>query len=305
MVDADIWTASHTAKSEADTYARSALNDWMDKVRKRTEDDFIPWYTSFGTQQWLSIKVGWYEMNEPEGKATAAERLAEYLQEQYYERVLEPIAPQIDPQKILKRTVALYVGSLAAKLRDLPGRYDLPADTFRDRLESIQAIDVYTVPRQRASLYQIVEAQNPTDVPAYAALLALVQPDDKGLGSGLSRNRFYPVARSSAEKLVDQMAIRGGAGVAGLALGGVAGILISIGISGWQAVEHEKDKPVLEAELRSNLSAALDGMWYYLTKDPHGAVTVPVEHMSSQIENGLLSVQVQTQQPHRYSEDVF
>ena len=101
------------------------------------------------------------------------------------------------------------------------------------------------------------------------------------------------------------MAIRGGARVAGLAVGGVAGILISVGVSGWQAMEHEKDKPELEAELRSNLSAALDGMLYYLTYDPHGGVTAPVNHMSSQIENGLLSAQMQTQQRSPGPADVF
>ena len=164
-------------------------------------------------------------------------------------------------------------------------------------MESIQAVYLYSVPRQRASLYQIVEAENPTDVPAYAALLARVQPDDEGMGSGLSKNRFYPVARSSADKLVDQLAIRGGASVAGLAVGGAAGLLISVGVSAWQAMEHEKDRPALEADLRSNLSAALDGIWYYLTEDPQGGVTAPVNHMSSQIENGLLSAQLRTQQP--------
>ena len=101
------------------------------------------------------------------------------------------------------------------------------------------------------------------------------------------------------------MAIRGGARVAGLAVGGVAGILISVGVSGWQAMEHEKNMPALEAELRSNLSAALDGMWHYLTEDPYRGVTAPVNHMSSQIENGILSAQVQAQQPRRYSDGVF
>lgn len=305
MVDSDIWAASYLSKSEAEAYARSAVKYWMEQVRTRTESDFIPWYTSFGTQQWISIKVGWHGMNEPEGKETVAERLAEYLQRQYYERVLEPIAPKIDPHKIMERTAGLYVGSLNTELRDIRDRYGLPANTFRDRLESIQAINVYTVPQLRASLNQIFEAENPTDVPAYAALLARVQPDNEGMGSALSKNRFYPVARSSADKLVDQLTIRGGASVAALAVGGVAGILISVGITGWQAMEHEKGRPALEADLRSNLSAALDGMQHYLTKDPQGGVTAPVNHMSSQIENWLPSEQMQKPKPGRSDVDVF
>lgn len=305
LVDSDIRTASQTAKALAASYARSAVNHWMDLVRQRTDEDFIPWYTSFGTQQWLSIKVGWYEMSEPEEQATAARRLAEYLQKEYYERVLEPISQQVDPQLIMERTAALYVGSLHDELGDVPGRYALPADAFRDRLKSIRAIDIATAPRQRASLYQIVEAEDLTDVPAYSALLAQVRPDNERIGSELSTNRFYPVAKSSADKLVDRLAIRGGASVAGLAVGGAAGILIAAGVSGWQAMEHEKERPEMEADLRANLSAALDGIQRYLTTDPNGGVAAPVNHMSSQIENGLLSAQMQTRQPGRSGADVF
>jgi hypothetical protein len=289
MVDSDIWAASYLSKSEALTYAQSAVKYWMDQVRKRTESDFIPWYTSFGAQQWISIKVGWHGMDGPEGRAIAAERLAEYLQRQYYEQVLEPIAPKIDPHKIMERSTRLYVGSLNAGLRIIRDRHDLPDSTFRDRLKSIPAINLQGVSQPRASLNQIFQAGNPGDVPAYAALLAQVQPDLYGMGSSLSSNQFYPVARSSADKLVDHLAVRGGASVAGLAVGGVAGILISIGVTGWQAMEHEKAKPALEADLRSNLDTALNGMQYYLINDPHGGVMAPVNHISWQIENWIVN----------------
>jgi hypothetical protein len=49
-------------------------------------------------------------------------------------------------------------------------------------------------------------------------------------------------------------------------------------------VEYENDKPVMEAQLRENLGAALDVMWQDLVEDEHTGIMAMVHHMSTQIE---------------------
>jgi hypothetical protein len=298
LVDADIRDASRLAAAEAERYAYAALSDWMARVGRQTEEAFIPWYTSYGTQQWLALKVGWYGLGSAEHERKAAERLAEYLQEQYDKRVLQPVSEETDPQKIRERSAALFVGSLAGDLRDLPGRYRLPEDDLRERLERITLIELAAPAPQRASLAEVLTADDPARIPAYAALLRRIGPSEEGLAPAMVRDRLYPLARSSADKLASQLALQGGATMAGLALGGIGGLLVSVGVSSWQAREHEKARPAQEAELRASLESALDEAAHFLRDDPYAGVAAPVHHMRDQIETGLLGPEVLAAGPY-------
>lgn len=87
-----------------------------------------------------------------------------------------------------------------------------------------------------------------------------------------------------------------------MALAGVTAlpsILISVGVSGWQAIEHEKEWPALKAHLRANLNAMLDRTWRQLMEDPvHGAIA-PVNHMAVQVENGIPGLRPLSPPVHR------
>jgi len=88
-------------------------------------------------------------------------------------------------------------------------------------------------------------------------------------------------------KLVGTLALRGGATAASSVAGGFWGALISAGAAAWGAVEHDHDKPEIEAQLRENLGAALDVIWQDLMEDQQGGVTAVVHHMSTQIEHAV------------------
>ncbi len=68
QVDSDIGTASLAATGSARNYARGTMENWRSRVQKRTESDFIPWFTGYWTQQWLAIKVAWYKLSAEEGR---------------------------------------------------------------------------------------------------------------------------------------------------------------------------------------------------------------------------------------------
>ena len=61
-------------------------------------------------------------------------------------------------------------------------------------------------------------------------------------------------------------------------------VLISAGTAAWGAVEHDHDKPEIEAQLRENLGAAVDVIWQDLVEEQQGGVTAMVHHMTTQIE---------------------
>ena len=98
---------------------------------------------------------------------------------------------------------------------------------------------------------------------------------------------MLPVAEQAAETLVAKLALSGGAGVAAAAVGGVAGLAISLGVAGFGAIAHESDRPEMEAQVRENLNSALDEMWHSLMDDPVTGVMAGVYHIYEQIDRSL------------------
>jgi hypothetical protein len=287
QLDRDMGDASSAATESAWDYARVALDNWMSLVQKRTEADFIPWFGGYWTQQWLAIKVAWYRLGAKEGTDPAVKRLAAYLQEQYRERVLAPVAKEIDPDMIREQATKFYVQRLSEQLQAIPRHYGVPSDQFDRRIKSIPAIALAPHPANSASLYQIVHADPIAKLPAYEALIAQIRMDAGGAGAGPSEARISPVAQQASEKLATRLITSGGASAAAAVVGGIPGAIISLGAAGFGAMEHENERPKMEALLRENLKPVLDDMWLDLMEDPATGVMAGVYYLSKQIEGSL------------------
>lgn len=286
-VDQQIYNASVYARHESQAYARVVMEEWLWRVRQRTEEVFIPWYTGYWTQQWLSIKVSWYQLQGDEGEAMPEERLASYLQEQFYEQVLEPVSSFVDPHTVMEHTTTAYLRELKDALAPLPARYDIPPALFRQHLEAIPAIEGTGVPLQDASLHVVLQDADLSDVAGYESLLAQIAAVNGNINPSPSADRLQVVARRAVDKLLGTLPVRGGAAAASAIVGGFWGMLISTGSAVWGVVEHDNDRPVMEAQLRENLDAAMEVMWQDLVEDPDGGVTAVVHHMSTRIEAAL------------------
>lgn len=302
LVDRDIATASLAARGPAGNYARGVMQAWIERIRQRTDEDFIPWYTSYWTQQWLAVKVAWYQLGDGEGPDPVSRRLAAYLQEQYQERVMNPVREEIDPDQVMRHTTRLYVRLLAEQLPRIPVRYGVPGEQFERRLEAIPAIALAPPPAHGASLYQLVHAQPIDELPAYAALLADIRKAMGNAEGGPSEARISPVAQRTAERLVNKLAISGGASAAAAAVGGVAGMVISLGAAGIGAIAHASELPELEAQLRESLDAAQHQMWQTLVEDPRTGVMAGMAHIAGEVEGSLaytpaLVIEIETGEP--------
>ena len=284
-VDSDIANASSAATESARDYARVALDHWISLVRMRIEDDFIPWFGSYWTQQWLAGKMAWYKLGAEEGTDPAVKQLAAYLQEQFQERVLAPVAKEIDPDVIREQTTEYYVQILNKQLQEIQQRYGVPSDQFDRRIKDISVIAPTPDPTRSASLYQLVHADPVTSLPAYEALIAQIR--ENAGETGPSEARISPVAQKVSEKLAARLITSGGASAAAAVVGGIPGMIISLGAAGFGAMAHEKDRPKLEALLRENLTPVLDDMWRDLMEDPAAGVMAAVYHLSKQIKASL------------------
>jgi hypothetical protein len=177
QVDSDIAAASRAASAQAREEALTAMQRWRGLVYRQTDDAFIPWFSSYWTQQWLSIKVSWYKLSAEGEKDPTVNRLALYLQEQYQDRVLEPLAKETGPEQIMQRTTERYVRQLDQRLQGIGPRHGVPQEQFDQRLRQIPAIAL----APGASLYQVVHADPLDRLPAYRALINRIRSSPGGL----------------------------------------------------------------------------------------------------------------------------
>lgn len=285
-IDSDIFAASQDATGQAKDYAHDLMQRWRNLVYQRTDAEFIPWFSGYWTRKWLTMKVTWYQLSAEGEKDAVVDRLAVYLQEQYQERVLEPVATQISPDWIMAQSTQLYVRLLREQLQGIPPRYDVPADQFDRHIQDIPAIALAPPPSHGASLYQLVNAEPFDSQPAYVELIVRINNTPRPAGTWSADAGISSVARVTSESLVSERNTSGVAAIGSL-IGRAAGMVISLGAAGFTAMLNQNQRPKMELQLRENLHAAFDEEWQDLMHNPKTGVLAGVNHLSGQIEGSL------------------
>jgi hypothetical protein len=286
-VDSDIVAASKEATRQTTNYARDVMLEWMGLVYQRTDTNFIPWFSGYWTQQWLTMKVGWYRLNAGKEQDPAVDRLAIYLQEQYHGRVLEPVARQIDPDRVMEKAMKFYVWLLGELLRKIPQRYGVPQDQFERRLKGIPAIALGPPPTHVASVHQIIHSEPIDKLPAYGVLVARIRTTSGSARAWRSDADISPVVRRTSKRLMSELATRSASSVVSMAVGRAVGSVLSLGVAGISAMMREDERPEMEALLRKSLNAAFKEKWADLMWDPDTGVLAGVYYLSGQIEENL------------------
>ncbi|MGB5829320.1 MAG: hypothetical protein WBH22_23125 [Pseudomonas mandelii] len=287
QVDQEIVAASQSATEQTKIYALGAMDYWRTRVYQLTEENFIPWFSSYWTQEWLSVKVSWYSLSAKGEQDASAKRLAAYLLEQYQKRVLAPVAVEIDPDAILGLATAFYVDILQEELQRISQRHGVPMAQLNGRIQKIPAIALGPPPARDASLYQVVHTQPLNSLPAYAALIEKIHKagGDKGVDS--TDTAMAPVAKRASQRMEAEMAPRGAASAVAAAAGKLAGALISVGVAGIRAIIQANDRPDSEALIRASLGNTFDKAWMKLVQNPTSGVMAGTLYMAAQIEGNL------------------
>ena len=287
QVDREIIAASRSATEQTKIYTRGAMDYWRTRVYQLTEENFIPWFSSYWTQEWLSMKVSWYTVSANGEQDKSETRLAAYLLEQYQRRVLAPVAVEIDPDQILALATAFYVDILHEALQQISQRHGVPMAQLNGRLQKVPAIALGPPAARNASLYQVLHTQPLNTLPAYAALIDKIHKagGDKGVDS--TDTAMAPVAKRASQRIEAEMAPRGAASAVAAAAGKLAGALISVGVAGVRAIIQANDRPDSEALIRSSLGNTFDKAWMKLVQNPTSGVMAGTLYLAGQVEGNL------------------
>ena len=287
QVDREIVEASKSATEQTKIYAHGAMDYWRTRVYQLTEENFIPWFSSYWTQEWISMKVSWYTLSAQGEQDASAKRLAAYLLEAYQEKVLAPVAVEIDPDAILGNAAAFYVDILKEELQKLSKRHGVPMAQLNGRIQKIPAIALGPPPARNASLYQVMRAEPLNTLPAYAALIDKIHKAGGNKGVDSTDTAMAPVAKRASQQIEAEMAPRGAASAVAAAAGKLAGGLITVGVAGIRAIIRANDRPDSEALIRSSLGNTFDKAWRKLLQNPTSGVMAGTLYMAAQIEGSL------------------
>ena len=263
------------------------MHQWMQRVRENTEKQFVPWYSGYWAQQWIGLKAGWYEMSKDADEGPVEDYLASYLQEKFYELVLEPASMETDPQTITEQAAARFILLLSEQLNCLPEMHGVAPASLHKKLAEIRLILLPGPPPESAFLSQVFEHHDLTGVPAYEALITHSKSIGDQQSTGPREDRLQVVAEDSVTRLVAQLPVRAGGSAVAMVVGEVVGLFVSAGVAAWSAISHNQDKPEIESQLRQALDIGLNDMWQILMENPQLGVLSPVNHMNQAIEMWL------------------
>ena len=287
QIDREIFSASQQATEQVKLFARGSMEHWRIRVYEQTEEIFIPWFSSYWTQEWLSMKVSWYTVSAGGEQDASAKRLAAYLLEQYQEKVLAPVAVEVDPDAILGQATAFYAQLMAQQMPLIAQRHGVPVAQLNGRLQKIPAIALGPPPARDASLYQVISSEPLNTLPAYAALIDKIHTDGGSKGIASTDAGMAPVAKRASQRMEAEMAPRGAASAVAAAAGKLAGGLISVGVAGIRAIIQANDRPDSEALIRNSLGSTFDKAWLKLVQNPTTGVMAGTLHMAGQVERNL------------------
>lgn len=293
QIDYALVAASQEAREQAADYAEDLMQRWRKLVLQRTDEHFIPWFSSNWTQQWLGMRVTWYRLDSAETREPAAARLALYLQTQYQARVLEPVARQIHPGWVTEQATRLYVHHLGGLVRDIPLRYGVPAGQFDEHLRGIPAIP--PAPSDSGvSLHALLHSDPLDRLPAYATFVERIRAGQDGTDAWSADAGIAALARQASTDLSNEQTTQGIVGMLSTVVGRVAGMTISLGATAFTSLAREERRPNMESQLRQNLHATFEAQWLELMHAPDSGVLAGVRHLSGQIEGTLAERLAQT-----------
>lgn len=266
-VDAEVAKVLHKGRTAAAEFAGQRVDQWIAANMQRVDSEFLPWYFSYWTQQELGLKSLLYQVVHwvDSGTPSAAERITRRVQEEFAIRVLRPQVAQMELERMVKDTVALYSETVRSGLDVVAGQYDIhPAEWDR------YINDVAVMIRQAESGRSVslsLKAMTAVAAGGAVVLYRLLRPAFTRLTARLSARLAGRAATKMASKTGAQAAARVG--------GRFAGALIAVGVIIWDVWDHYNTRKQAQPVLRQNIADYFAELKQALLNDPEfGVVTV-------------------------------
>lgn len=244
-LDKHLVEAVTQARQNTEKFATARVEQWIDELMQRVDNDFLEWYFGYWNQQVLGLNglydtaVHWLHLSHQ----TAQEKMTVAVQEEFATRVLRPEIAQLELTHLAEDTVKYYVEQLQAQLSAIPQKYNVPVAEWEKYLDSIAIMTMRIEGNREASL--TLKTLTGSAVASVAILTKALTPMIKAVGGKLTA--------SLAGKAAAGMATKTGAKVIAKMGGELLGPVIAVGIIIWDVWDHAKTREAGMPMLRKNI----------------------------------------------------
>lgn len=128
-IDSDVKQKIENARTRAEQYASQELDEWIEQLTERVDNDFLNWYFNYFTQLKLGAKGIYLNLSSivtNTSEERKAEKFTEDFQKEFTFRVLKPEIAQLKLERFTRETINQYVSSLASQLGGIKSKYNIP-----------------------------------------------------------------------------------------------------------------------------------------------------------------------------------
>lgn len=278
-VDQAVATAVTAARTSTETFAAEKIDEWLDDLMVRVDNDFLEWYFNYWTQQLLGIEGLWqYGVNSFfAGQPTAAEKLTEEIQEEFAKRVLRPQIAELVLLRIVRESATHYIEELRNNLAVVPGTYKIPHADWDRYLEGIALTTSGTDGNRETNI--TLKALTLTTAGGTVLLV--------GKMNLLVGKLSGKIMAKSAGKAAAQIAAKTGAKVAAKGGGKLLGPIVGIGVIVWDVWDHNATENENRPILRQSIADYFTELKYILLHDTEDGIMVTFNDLEKQVHAAL------------------
>ena len=143
-VDKSVRDVFMRAGTKAEAYAKQAVHEWTNDLRRRAETDFIPWYFGYWNQQALALRaIGYHLMNTPAAEGLfgkqpeANKQIEDMVEKAFVSRVLQPATAQLKIEALTRDAVTVYLDALNEGLKAVQADYNISEQDWGRYVEGL------------------------------------------------------------------------------------------------------------------------------------------------------------------------
>lgn len=279
MVNRDIKLGLEKSRKHVEELASKDLDKWTQKLMIRVDEDFLPWYFSYWTQQKMGLEgllaQIWHWVDSD--SSTAAEKITEDVQEEFSSKVLRPQIAQLELERIINIVVAEYSKNLSFNLEKIPKKYNIKKVDWDRYINDISVMTGNVEAGREISIS--LKVLTGAGVGGLFLMFRSIKPLISRVGAKLSGKMSAKFAAGMATKTGGKVAFRSG--------GRFIGSIIAIGIIIWDVWDHFRTKKKAMPILRRNIKDYLVELKKSILNDPDFGIMTVIHRLESKIVLGL------------------
>jgi len=256
-LDESVKVALQKARQEAELAASQKLDEWMEELMTRVDNDFLPWYFNYFNQLYLGAKgialdvsgliTQKLNFGHDNWQIKKAEILTEEFQRQFTKRVFKPEIAQLKLERFTRETVNVYIEQLTEQLAGIQSEYKIPQPQWERYLQGIS-----TTIKDSGGSEENLSSRVLSRGGGYLIALPLTKTTIK-LGTGLATKFAEKAAVKTTGKMITKISTKTAAKVAsefsaiGLQL---IDPLAALGILAWDIWDHYQTVAVEKPKMR-------------------------------------------------------